>query len=362
MFFLAWKNLWQEKARFFISLLGVTVSVSLVLVLQALYMGWSDRLAAYIGSVDTDFWVGQEGSLDMFHSVSLLPKNFEDEIRKVEGVEEVHRFIGRRLVLDVGGEESTTYVVGYNPQTGVAKPFNITEGTNQIQENEIVVDEVFARKNNLRLGDTLKMFDRDFTIRGLATGGNAMVFQYSFIPLSQAEEIFEMENITNYFLVKGGTSEDIEENVLGVQAFSKEKFVDHAQKLIDDNFLPIILIIMVIGFVVGMAVIGLTIYTMVIEKNREYGVLKALGISNRKLYNTIFIQSLLCGIIGYIFGIGLAFMIAAGAEQYDPAFITYFRFFDFAWIFGVTIVMSLVSSYIPLRRLAQIDPMIVFKG
>jgi putative ABC transport system permease protein len=71
---------------------------------------------------------------------------------------------------------------------------------------------------------------------------------------------------------------------------------------VDETFLPIVSVLVVIGFVGGVAVIGLTIYTATMEKSREYGVLKALGASNGRLYRIVSHQALISGVLGYILG------------------------------------------------------------
>jgi putative ABC transport system permease protein len=120
--------------------------------------------------------------------------------------------------------------------------------------------------------------------------------------------------------------------------------------------------VLIISFIVGLAVAGLTIYTATIEKAREYGILKAEGFTNRDLYRLVFEQSLVTGLLGFLIGAGLTLIVAPFAQQSVPQFVVFVRWQDIGAVAGTTLVMSLLAAYIPIRRLTSIDPVSVFKG
>ncbi|WP_353748366.1 FtsX-like permease family protein [Paenarthrobacter sp. YL] len=78
--------------------------------------------------------------------------------------------------------------------------------------------------------------------------------------------------------------------------------MENNTNIVRDTFLPIILVLLLIGIAVGMTVIGLTIFTSTIEKAREYGVLKAIGVSNRQLYTVVVEQAVTAAVLGYLLG------------------------------------------------------------
>src|SRR3989338_4933007 len=101
MIFIALKNLFQEKTRLFISIGGVAFSVLLIIILQGLYQGWSNRMGEYIRNLPADLWVGQEGSREMVHSGSILAEADKEKIENIEGVVSVATFSGRQMKLDI---------------------------------------------------------------------------------------------------------------------------------------------------------------------------------------------------------------------------------------------------------------------
>jgi putative ABC transport system permease protein len=126
--------------------------------------------------------------------------------------------------------------------------------------------------------------------------------------------------------------------------------------------LPILIVVLIVAFIVGLAVAGLTIYTATIEKSREYGILKAEGFTNPYLYRVVFEQSFVTGTLGFLLGAGLTLLVAPFAQDQVPQFVVYVRWQDIVAIAGATILMSLLAAYIPIRRLTSIDPVSVFKG
>ena len=148
----------------------------------------------------------------------------------------------------------------------------------------------------------------------------------------------------------------------GVQYISGPQFAERTRDRILGNILPILVVVLVLAFVVGLAVAGLTIYTATVEKSREYGILKAEGFTNPFLYRVVFEQSLITGMLGFILGAGLTVLVAPFAQDLVPQFVVFVRWQDIAGVAGTTLLMALFSAYIPIRRMASIDPVTVFKG
>lgn len=366
---LARKNLLREKTRFAISLGGVAFSVMLILVLLGLYNGWNEKLTRYVEEVDADVWVLQKGAADMFHSTSLFANEAQEQLGSIDGVEQVTLLLGRQVTFDVNDQDAHVVVMGYDTSTGVGGPLEVIEGEETPNAGEIVVDEVFADAKGVGVGDTLDIHDHKYTIAGISTGGNLVSFQYAFMPIEEARRLLQMEDVTNYALIRFSDSADqersikeIEDNFPGLDVLAKSEFAANNREQITESFLPIIYVLVVIGFIVGLVVISLTIYTATIEKSREFGLLKAVGAPNAFLYHIILEQAFYAGVIGYVLGIGFTYAVSWIAQQVEPAFLTYFRWQDMALVFGIVFLMIVSASYIPIRRLVHIDPAIVFKA
>lgn len=367
MFNIALRNLLQEKGRLFISVGGVAFSVMLIMILQGLYQGWSKKIGEYIRTVPADIWVMQDGSEDMFHTPSVLPLRTASGIEKVDGVTSVKPFNARRLAINHNGQDLNLYVVAYDSTSDVGKPARVVEGKESPGPGEIILDK--SQRKKVKIGDKLSISEQQLTIAGFAEGGDLVTSSFAFAQKQELNKIQQLPDSANFFVVRTGPASNIETVITniksanpGLDAVTKQKFVDNNVKIVADNFLPVILVLLIIGIVVGVTVIGLTIFTSTIEKAKEYGVLKAIGMRNRQLYLVVIEQALIAGILGFIIGTSLTFLLQSTVGQVVPQFVTQIKTADIAWIFILTMAMAVAAAYIPIRRIARIDPAEVFKG
>lgn len=366
---IAWKNLTRERTRLVISVGGVAFAVLLILLLRGLYSGFLTQATAYVRGVDTDVWVARADTPgDFFHSVSLQQPAVGERIARVDGVSSVTPFIGRPVVFTRDGEDLNFYLVGVDPANPVAAPPAAVEGARTPGPGEIVIDRVFARNNEIGIGDTLRINGSDLRVSGIARGGNTVVSQFAFASLPDVTRLLAQGGLVNYFLVKAddGTAPDrltgaIRDAVPESKPMTTAEFSAANTKDLEEGFLPIIWVLVVIGFVIGTLVIGLTIYTATLEKRREYGVLKAIGLSNRSLYGIVWRQSLASAVLGLIVGVAVTLVLGVVLEQLLPMFVTTFRLRDIALVSAVALAMAVVASFVPMRPVARLDPAQIFR-
>ena len=289
----------------------------------------------------------------------------EEEIANLSGVKKVHRFIGKPIVFQIKNQDVNAYIVGFDRDDPIAGPQKMSSGSSDPQEGEIVIDRVLAKNKKLGLDDSIEIFGRTFKIVGIADGANMFLFQFSFINQSEALELFGQPGFSNFLLVETESVESTKEEINkmgGTEAWTRGDFVDKNRRLIDEVFLPIIKVLIAICTLVGTAVIGLTIYTSTIEKSREFGVIKAIGGSNFQIYRIIFEQALIAGVVGYFIGVGLTFLLLGIIPDLVPTFVTTLRLEDLLRVFLLSMAMSILASYIPVRRILSIDPAEVFRS
>jgi putative ABC transport system permease protein len=157
-------------------------------------------------------------------------------------------------------------------------------------------------------------------------------------------------------------AERLEREKPDLQVFTSEEFAKAIRKEIDESFLPIIAILVGIGFIVGAAVVGLTIYTATIERSREFGVMKAVGGSPGFLYRIVLSQSAVLTSAGFVAGFAAALAAARLASQLVPEFATRFELPDLGFVLAITLAMAVIASFVPVQRINSIDPGSVFKA
>ena len=367
MLLLASRNLLVQKGRFLLAIIGVTCSVVLVLFLMGVYAGWRENMSTYLRHVRADVWVGQKGASDLFHTLSILPAAGESRFYEAEEVVEVFSFVGRLMTGEVRGRRSHLFIVGVNDKA--SGPVRLLHGRQAENAGEIVIDNVFARKEGIGLGETLTVAGAPLQIVGIAQGGNCFLYQYAFVTIAQARRLLGLDGMVNYFLVQleekvspQAAVERIEQTSDLVSAYTKDQFIANNLSLTGDNFLPILRVLEVIGALVGAAIIGLTVSTLTVERNAEYGVLKAIGAPDGALYATVAWQALICGFCGWLLAVPCSWGVVATAQYLVPQFPTSSHPLHLLWALGGTLVMSLLAALIPARRIARIDPLAAFKA
>lgn len=362
---IARKNLFHDKTRFLISIGGVAFSIFLILYFISLYYGFDYLLEGFVLNQDADIWVLQKGKTDFFRGSSRLPDELAPLLEQHGGVKSVHRLASRTL--KVGEEENMTLIVaGYETRSELGGPWNIVKGKTRPRAYEIIIDRVFARKNNLKIHDTIRIVDKDFRIVGISDYTSVLMWQYSFIKYEDAIEVFGQLR-SDYLMLQVQNPEFAKslisgiENSFNVNAFTKQEFLKNNKELIREGFVPILLAVVFIGVIVGTSFVAVTIYTITIERIKEYGILKAIGASNKQLYKIIFEQSITITAIGFILGTLITMIAVTLTYHLFPeltAIITINSIFIMA---GISLGISILASYIPIKRVARVDPLMIFR-
>ncbi len=384
---IARKNLFAEKTRFFVSVGGVAFSILLIVFLLGVYNAFQRLFIDYVESFAADLVVAQEGVTDMSHTFSLLDINKMSQIETISGgsvyglvnrttnarVREedgskIINFPGRKKGENKKAKKATINLMGFEKESGVGGPPIMLSGSKTPGKREIIVDRVFSKQNELTLGDSVELFDEVFTITGITDKNNMMLYTRAFVDLDEAQEVLRQKGQVNFILVSlpdpsraSEVVEKLESNIAGITVYKKSDFAKSNAKALMDTFVPIILVITVIGFATGAVVVGLTIYTATMEKIKEYGVLKAIGSTNRRLFFVVFEQALWSSLLGYILGIFLAWLVSKLVVDVINMVVE-FNLATYILALGASILMSFVATYIPIMKIAKTDPAMVFRS
>lgn len=365
----AWKNLAGDWVRLVISVVGVAFSVMLVLTLRGLLTGVIAEATTYVRTAGADLWVAQAGiPPDFIQATSVLPVAAADRLAAVEGVATVAPLLNRSVAFRHGDTEGDLFLIGADPRSTVGWPAAVGEGVSMPGRREVVVDRVFASHFGLSAGDTLEIGGNPWRVSAVTSGGNAFAYQLGWANLPDVAELLDAQGVASYLLagvVPGADAEAVARRVVaevpGTQVFTSEDLADRNAANLREGFIPVLAVLIAVAFVVGTTVIGLIIYTATVEKQREYGILKAIGFSNRRLYSVVLQQSLIAGLGGLVTGCALAFALSPVLERIVPVFVTHIRAPDVVFVGVATLVMSVVAALVPARPVAALDPAEVFK-
>jgi len=369
MTLLAFRNLITEKTRFAFSAAGIGFAVFLITILLGLYQGWNQKVGGFVEKVHGDAWVAREGTTDFINAASILPDSLGATIAENSGVDAVHPLIVRPMEFNKNGRKIGIHLIGYDVESGIGGPLHIVEGRGKPSGDEIVVDEVLARTKGVSVGDELRSGDATVHVVGVASGGNFAFTQAGFMSIDGARALLSMNGLTTFFVVsmKPGVDvaawqSDLSQTSPGVVAFTSKQFASATRHRILDNVIPIIGLILGLAFIVGIAITSLTIYTATVERTREFGVMKAIGFNNMDLYKLVLAQSLITGLLGFLFGSLLTLLVSQFIDRLVAQFIVLVRPIDIGFVLIATLAMAFGAAIVPARRVAGVDPAVAFKG
>ncbi|MFN2504537.1 MAG: ABC transporter permease [Acidimicrobiales bacterium] len=368
---IAWKNLSGERTRFAMSVVGVAFSVVLIITLRALYWGVIDEATRYVRTTGADLWVAQAGSPgDFLQARSVLPAAAEADIKRVTGVAGASPLLSRPVGFRLGGRDTDLFLLGVAPVGQPGWPEAVASGDSRPPgRGEVVIDRVFAKNFDVQTGDVLPIGPKGLKVAAIVGGGNAFAYQFAWAHFDDVAAMVGVDGFVSYFLVRTAAGEDadavgrrIEQQVGGTEVFAGTELADRNADNLREGFLPVLWVLVIVAFVVGTIIIGLIIYTATVEKSREYGVLKAIGFSNRRLYAVVFQQSLLAATAGFLLGCIISVVLGPAIEEIVPVFVTQIRPGDIVFAGVGALGMALLASFVPARPITRLDPAQVFQA
>lgn len=356
---LVFSNMFHRPARTVVSILGIAIGVLLIVFTVGLSNGTIREQATREANVGAEIFVRASGSIGMSGSESFrLPVSLAEEIESVEGVRSAVA-IGQNSVDATDNNSGKRLVDGvlfdeYAAMSGL----RLIEGRAfNPDTDETVIDTAWQKQRKLKLGDTIPLYERTFTIVGTyePAGGARLK-----IPLGVMQTQLGSEGRASSVLVAiepGFTVDQVGQNL-------KRRFPDHQmvrtqdlEELYMSGFpaLNVFLNVFIgVAAVISALVILLTMYTTVTERTRQIGIMKSLGMSNAAIGWTITQEALLISLLGIITGILLTFLLRFALAQ-----VTTLEVEISMWVILLTLVVGLIGGAIgglyPAMRAARLD-------
>lgn len=363
---LARRNLFQDKTRLALSIGGVALAITLILVLKGFLAGMNRQITSYLDHSPGSIVVAEEDVVNLLGATSLLPDGISQKSETIRGVDEAIPILSQFIILDLHEKKQPAYMVGYDPDQG-GGPWELVAGRAPRSKREMVFDQVLADRHGLKLGDEVEVMGSDFTIVGLSKGTTSWMTSFFFVRKRDAEELLLSPGATSFLLITLKDGADSGEvlrrlsKISDVNALPKTEMASNDLKLFAKVFSAPLKLMVGIAFLVGAMIVGLIIYTATVERQREYGVIKAIGGKNRYLYQVVLTQALFASVAGSSLGI----LLANGAAQWimsaRPQFLIVFDPVDSGQALLAGLGMALIASILPTRMVASLAPAEVFR-
>jgi len=379
MHFVALKMLTGDQAKYFALIFAVAFSTFLLENQTSIFAGILERTGSRVIDVtDADVWV-MDAKTQYFEETKALK---ETDLLRVRGVPEVdyavRLFKGGPVARTEQGRFSVTVTLGLDDATLIGAPRNMILGswTHLREPQSVVIDKagylLLFPGEPLELGRTLELNDNKVTIVGVSDALPGFVnFPVIQARYSEAVKFQGQErNQMSFVLARakpGVTPVHLARQIeaqTGLRARTTNEFMwDCIRYYLKNTGIPVNFGITIgIAVLIGLVVSGQTFYLFTIENLKQFGALKAIGVSNWKLIGMILLQALTVGAIGFSIGTGMAAGFFELTRHNIPT-----RHLVLIWqnVVGTGVLMFVVvilASLLSIRRVLVLEPAIVFRG
>lgn len=357
----------NHPARLILTITGISLCMILMLFLIGIYKGVADGSVEYIRENNADIWVLQRNSTNILRGSSMLTALKSEEIEKIGDVEESSAVLLMITTVTNSEKRSSIFLAGYDTESGMGGPPKLIEGRNVKADNEIVLDRSFALNNGFKIGDRLEILDDTLTVTGISSGTNAFVIQYAFTTLTEAQSLLGVPDIVTCYLIRtrngsddARISDELESRIEGSVAYGRTEFIANNVREMESGFLPILYAVASLGAVVLTTVLSLILSINILERKKDFAVMKILGSPSGFLPGLIIRQALIISAASGIVSVLLYFPVVNLIEKLSPEVSTVNTPLQILLVLAVGLLMGMLSSVIALSRLRKIYPLEVF--
>ncbi|UZP67539.1 ABC transporter permease [Desulfovibrio mangrovi] len=371
---IAWQNLFHDKIRLSVTLIGIVFAVVLITVQVGLFLGFVDTISGVIRHSGADVWVASKG-VKNFDIAMPMSEGKLYEVRSVSGVAKASPMIVHfALWKKKGGGQESIEVVGFDMTTGLGGPWNLIQGHTEMLDaaDTVFLDHLYLERLGVeRIGQEAEIEGKRARVVGLTSGIRSFTTSpYVFTAFKNAPKYTPVtpEQLT-YVLVKAekGLSPEtlrdrIRQQVPHVDVFTSAEFAKKTEHywMFSTGAGVSLLLAALLGFIVGMVVVAQTLYATTLDHMAEFATLKAMGAPNSFIYKILILQAIISASLGYGCGMIICMYIVKLNTGGDAAILLPQ---DVALgMLGLTIIMCVTASFISIRKVTTIDPAIVFKG
>jgi putative ABC transport system permease protein len=372
---LALKTLLFDRLRFFITVSGVAFAVTLVFVQAGLFAGILGNASVTIRNLDAELWITPKNTANVDFA-NTFPESYLDRVRSVPGVARADNLIVyfMFMTLPSGARESVEVYAMENFKRWNF-PWHVRAGElDDLKRGKFIFmdDSAMRRFGPFAIGDYREVQDTRLRIVGRTT--DALSFTttplvFMDYRLAQRMNADMLKGRTSYVVVKLAAGADLETVRAEIRrrlpyndVYTRAEWADHSESYwIDSTGIGLNMYLTVfLGVLVGVVVVTQTLYTSTMEHIREYGTVKAIGGGNADIYRIIGKQAVIAAVLGY--GIGAAMAWGTGTMVARLGLNMTLTPTLLVVVFLGAFALCLAAALVSFRKVANIDPAMVFRG
>jgi putative ABC transport system permease protein len=308
---LVFANLRQRKMRSLVCVIAVGIGIALLIVLTGLCKGMIRESAERMRNTGAHILVQPRSASNLLAlKGSSLPVQYGAKLEQLPGVAaacpvltwttSIEKVIYVIYGLDLGQYEK----IGGTPRIVSGKPWE--------SPNEILIDTRLAHANHYAVGDRITLLNKEFTVSGIFQSG---VGARVYLPIDTLEEALHLNDMCSLFFVKASADDQtsIKSAIDGIETqfpALKASGLDRYEDIIVTEVTGLnefFGVITATALIISFLVILLTMYTTIVERTREFGILRSIGATKRTIMGLVVQESVtLCTLgvaAGYLFAL-----------------------------------------------------------
>jgi putative ABC transport system permease protein len=353
-------NLVHRPVRSLISVIAIAVEVTLILIIVGLSLGMLNDAAERQRGIGADVTVQPPNASQLtgFNGAPMSIK-IADIIRKLPHVAEVSPVVWQA---NTAGTIEVIYGIDLDSFQKLGGAFHYLQGGPFTGPDQVLVDDYIATQNHIHAGETIKVLNHNVTVAGVVEHGKGA---RKFLPITTLQDWIGAQGKASVFYVKADNPKNTNlviseiHDVPGLQDYTLRSIQEYLSMMTSGNLPGLsIFISVVIGVsvVIGFIVIFQAMYTAVMERTREIGILKSLGASKLYIVNVILRETVLLAVLGVILGFIVSYATRTGLHAKFPLLPIniYPRWLGFATL--IAIGGALLGAIYPAYKAAKKDP------
>jgi putative ABC transport system permease protein len=357
--FTMWQFLWNglkaRPLRTAFAVLGVAIEVLLILLIVGMTSGVVSEWAHRVEGVGADILVQPpNSSIFLAFSSPVMQESLAERIAALKGVDQVAPV----LVAADTRNLDIIYGIDYASFASLSSGFRFGSGGPFAGPYDAIVDDIKAQSKHLKVGGKIVLLGHEFNICGIVASGKGA---RNYIPLRTAQDLAGAEKRVSIFYVRSTGDTDAARQELarllpGHRILSMAEYLTLMNSSNLPELKPFINSMVVLGLAISFLVVLLTMYTVVMERTREIGILKALGASRLVILRFVLEETLLIAALGTVTGLASTYLVRAILLETTP---TMTILISGEWVLRATFLAllgALAGALYPAYRAARIDP------
>ena len=378
---LAKEDIKHTLGKFIVTAMGVGMLLGIVFIMMGVYRGMIVDAEVLLNDLNVDLWIVQENTLGPFAESSRVHEDLKYTLKSIQGIDKSEAITFQNIQLPFENKKISVTAVGFDiyGEINPINPARLTQGRIlKTDHYEIVVTD----KTGFKLQDKIPLGRNIYTVVGIthgtvSSGGDSLVY----VSLKDAQELQflysnkEIQNdrargiinkdahMVNAIVAVTKVGYSVDNLAKDIRKWQHKSVYTRAEqktvltKNVVEKASKQIGMFTAILIGVSTIIIALIIYTMTLEKMKEISIMKLIGLPNSMIIKMIVEETLLLGVLAFVFGNIFSHLIY---EKFPKRVVLEIP--DAWMLFGVVVVASILASFIGVKKVINADPTAAIGG